>query len=182
MVKTLLLSVILLLGPLAMPATTLAATMDRDREAQKKDLEVVEIDGTAHPELIPQWSAWEFAFRMIAGGQKLLPSVVHHVVSKEDAAVILREAEGAQVLALRCEKRMGELRTHIGREKPAWLRSQAWAITLDYRTKVLEARDRLRMRLPSEGWATLSAFVESTKAGTSVTLTRKQLVEYRLPE
>jgi hypothetical protein len=79
--------------------------------------EMMEIDGSKNPELIPQWSAWEFAFRVIAGGPRELPTTVHRLVSIDEGAMILREAEMATKIAAVCETRMGKLRVLIGKER-----------------------------------------------------------------
>ena len=144
--------------------------------------ETIEIDGSKNPELIPQWNAWEFAFRVIAGGPRELPTIVHRAVSADEGAMILREAEMITKLAARCETRMSRLRVLIGKEKASVLDARAREITLDCRRQTLEVRDRVLDRLNPEAQAALRAFVESTKAGTSLTLTKKQLARFLEPE
>jgi hypothetical protein len=144
--------------------------------------ETIEIDGSKNPELIPQWSAWEFAFRAIAGGRKELPTIVHRVVSTDEAAMIVREAEMATKLGAGCETRMARLRPLIGKEKASVLDARAREVTLDCRRQTLDVRDRVLEHLNPEAQGALRAFVESTKAGTSVTLRKKQLARYLEPE
>lgn len=144
--------------------------------------ELIHVDGSKNPEMIPQWSAWAFAFRLIAGGRKLLPTLVHRQVSMEEAAMILEEAEAAQKIDAACEERMSRLRRFIGKEKASVLDAQARAITLDCRWQTLHARDRLLETLRPEGQAALIEFVESTKAGTTFTLTKRQLPRFMEPQ
>ena len=79
--------------------------------------ETIEIDGSKNPELVPQWSAWEFAFRVMAGGSRELPTIVHLAVLADEEAMILREAETITKRAAACEARMGKLRVLIERKR-----------------------------------------------------------------
>jgi hypothetical protein len=144
--------------------------------------EMMEIDGSKNPELIPQWSAWEFAFRVIAGGPRELPTTVHRLVSIDEGAMILREAEMATKIAAVCETRMGKLRVLIGKERASVLDARAREVTLDCRRQTLDLRDRVLAHLNPEAQAALRAFVESTKAGTSLTVRKNHLARFLEPE
>ncbi len=144
--------------------------------------EMIEIDGSKNPELIPQWSAWEFAFRVFAGGLKDLPTIVLQVVSPEEGAMIVREAEMATQLSMGCEARMARLRVLIGKEKAAVLAARAREVTLDCRRHTLDVRNRVMERLNPEAQTALRAYVESTKAGTSLTLRKTFLARFLEPE
>ena len=96
--------------------------------------------------------------------------------------MILREAETIAKLATKCEVRMSKLRVLIGKEKASVLDARAREVTLDCRRQTLDVRDRVLDRLNPEAQAALRAFVESTKAGTSLTLTKKQLARFLEPE
>jgi hypothetical protein len=174
---------IVIVGVLVVSATPRAQSraLANSQSAQPPP-ETIEIDGSRNPELIPQWSAWEFAFRVMADGPKELPTIVHLVVSADEGALILREAGMIAKRAAACEARMSKLRVLIGKEKASVLDAQAREITLDCRRQTLDVRDRLLDRLNPEAQTALRAFVESTKAGTSLTLTKKQLARFLEPE
>jgi hypothetical protein len=144
--------------------------------------EIIEIDGAKNPELIPQWAAWEFAFRVIAGGPRALPSTVHHLVSKEEAAFVIREAVESQKRDAACQERMLKLRPLVGTEKAAEINRRHAEIQIDCRWQTLHARDRVLERLNPEGRSALNAFVESTKAGTRVTIAKRELAHYQQPQ
>jgi hypothetical protein len=171
-----------------MAAFAMSATAYAQRKAPPGSLpphappEMIEIDGSRNPELIPQWSAWEFAFRVIAGGSKELPTIVLQVVSTDEGAMIVREAEMATKLSAGCETRMGKLRVLIGKEKASVLDARAREVTLDCRRHTLEVRNRVLEHLNPEAQTALRAFVESTKAGTSLTLRKKFLARFLEPE
>ena len=44
------------------------------RPAGTSAQEMLQIDGSKNPELIPEWSAWGFAFRVFATGSRQLPT------------------------------------------------------------------------------------------------------------
>jgi hypothetical protein len=55
-------------------------------------------------------------------------------------------------------------------------------ISLECRRETLHARDRVLAALNPEAAAALIAFAESTKAGTSISIRRKDLARYLEPE
>ena len=67
--------------------------------------EIVQIDGSKNPELIPQWSAWGYAFRVFAGGPRMLPSSVLAHVTDAEQALIIREADAVQASDVTCMAR-----------------------------------------------------------------------------
>jgi hypothetical protein len=144
--------------------------------------EVVDIDGSKTPELIPQWSAWGFAFRVIAGGSRLLPSAVHAAVSKDEAEMVQREADAMLLFAKGCESKVSELRARVGRERPEALDRQLRDITLECRRRTLDARDRVLNALNPRAAAALMQFVESTKSGTAFSIRKKDLPRFLEPE
>jgi hypothetical protein len=143
---------------------------------------MIEIDGAKNPELIPQWAAWEFAFRVIAGGSRALPSTVRHVVSKVEAASVIGEAVESQKRGAACRERLLKLRPLLSTAKAAEINRRQAEIEIDCRWQTLHARDRVLERLNPEGRVALNAFVESTKAGTRVTIAKRELAHYQQPQ
>jgi hypothetical protein len=144
--------------------------------------EILHIDGSKSPELIPQWSAWGFGFRVVAGGPRQLPSIVYRLASKEEADMILLEADTLQSIDRDCKERASKLRTLVGSEKVEVLDARLREITVDCRRKTLDARDRVLRKLNPQAASALIEFVESTKSGTSVSMPKRDLARYLEPE
>ena len=143
---------------------------------------MVIIDGAKNPELIPQWSAWGYAFRVISGGPRELPSVVHKVVSPDERAMIIREADAVQQIDKDCQARLLKQHTIIGRGNLERLDAKLREITVVCRQKTLDARNRILAALNPEGATALIMFVESTKDGTSLTIRKRDLPRFLEPE
>ena len=144
--------------------------------------EMVEIDGSKNPELIPEWSAWSFAFRVIATGSRQLPSSVHAVVSPEEATLLLKVAGRVQRLDRDCQDRVVKLHALVGKEKNEVLDARLRDMTIECRWATLHARDRVLEQLRPEGGAALTAFVASTKASTSLTIRKQDLARFLEPQ
>jgi hypothetical protein len=139
--------------------------------------EMVHIDGRKNPEMIPEWAAWEFAFRVIAGGSRQLPTDVHRHVSKDDAALIVAEAVENQKRDKACQDRMVRLYARLQTESADKTRE----IQIECRWQTLYARDRVLAALQPEGQAALAQWVESTKETTQVTVAKRELAHYQRP-
>jgi hypothetical protein len=144
--------------------------------------EIVQIDGGKNPELIPEWNAWGFAFRLFATGSRQLPSSVHFAVSTEEAAMLMKEADQLQKVDQDCRNRVVKLHDLLGKEPDAVLDRRLRDITLECRWATLHARDRVLEALKPEGVAALTAFVASTKVGTSVAIPKKDLARFLEPQ
>jgi hypothetical protein len=146
------------------------------------ELEIVHVDGTRSPELIPQWSVWGYVFRIVSGGPRQLPTSVLKLVSKEEEALVISEADAVQKIDAACQSRVARAATQLGTDPIAAVDAKVREISLDCRRETLRARDRLLAALNPEGAAALAAFAESTKAGTSISLPKKDLARYLEPE
>jgi hypothetical protein len=151
-------------------------------QARGPDLEVIEIDGRKSPELIPQWSAWGYAFRVIAGGSRLLPADVLAESTPADQSLITKEADSVQVFDRECLARHQKILAGRGDKKPEVLDQEVRELTLDCRRNTLHARDRVLAGLSPAAQAALVAFVESTKRGTSLSIPKKDLARFLEPE
>ena len=130
--------------------------------------EVMVIDGSKNPELIPQWSAWEFAFRVMGGGPRELPTSVHRVVTTEERALILAEAQASLRRDKACQERIEKLVPLLGKEATA-VNAKQREIQLDCRWKRF-VRGISCCSGCARGPDGLIRFVEETKAGTTVTI------------
>jgi hypothetical protein len=152
------------------------------QQARGPDVEVIEIDGGKNPELIPQWSAWGYAFRVIATGSRLLPSDVVAQSTSAEQALIVKEADAVQAFDHGCLARHQKILAYRGDKKPELLDKEVRELTLDCRRNTLHARDRLLASLSSVAQAALTTFVESTKRGTSLSIPKKDLPRFLEPE
>jgi hypothetical protein len=70
----------------------------------------------------------------------------------------------------------------LGKEKDKVLDQKLRDITLECRWATLHARDRVLEALRPEAAAALTTFVASTRAGTSITIPKKDLARYLEPQ
>jgi hypothetical protein len=162
--------------------TGVPAAADRQAAQPKRAPEMIEIDGARNPELIPQWSAWGFAFRVIATGSRQLPSSVYFAVSREEETMIMKEADQLQKIDRDCVSRVVKLHDLVGKTRNDVLDGKLRDLTLECRWAALHTRDRVLDALAPEGASALMAFVESTKAGTTVSIPKKDLARYLEPQ
>lgn len=144
--------------------------------------DTIQIDGSKRPDLVPQWSVWGYVFRILAGGSRQLPTPVFLVVSREEGAMLLREADALQKLDADCQTRLAKAVSRLGADPADAVDARVRAITLHCRQEILATRDRALAALNPEGAAALAAFAESTKAGTSISVPRKKLARFLEPE
>lgn len=143
--------------------------------------EWVHIDGAKNPELIPEWSAWQFAFNnVVVVGQ--LPTAVSQHVSKEEAAVILDAAREQKKNRADCEARALKLMPLLETETAAEINRRTEALNLECRSYTLRLRDRVLESLGPDGRAALRDWVESTKATIQVSVPKKELDFYLKPK
>lgn len=144
--------------------------------------DIVHVDGARSPELIPQWSVWGYVFRIVSGGPRQLPSSVIRLVSKEEETLVMRESDGVQKVDAACQTRVAKAAARLGIDAVAAVDAKVREISVECRWETLRARDRVLNGLNSEAAAALAAFAESTKAGTTISLPRKDLARYLEPE
>lgn len=152
------------------------------QNASSSALEIIQIDGSKNPELIPQWSAWGYAFRVFSGGPRQLPSSVLEHVTPGEQTLIMKEADAAQQVEAQCLARHRKILESRGSKSAADLDKDVRALTLECRWATLHARDRIFAGISPEAQTALIAFVESTKAGTSLAIPKKALARFREPE
>jgi hypothetical protein len=147
-----------------------------------KPSEIVQIDGSKNPEMIPQWNVWGYAFRVIAGGPKAIPTVVLSHLSDEEAALLHKEAETDEKNDVECQERVLKLIPLLSTDQAKIVNEKTREINLDCRWQTLHARDRVLAGLSPEGQAALVAWVESNKAGMHVSVPKRELAFFRQPQ
>lgn len=148
--------------------------------ARQKPTDVMHIDGKKNPELIPEWSVWEDALRIIAGGSKQLPSRVLEHTTKEEEALILREAAQQPKRDTDCKTRLLALKPDGEKVDTVTQRSQA--IKLQCRWGALHARDRILAAISPAARTALMEFVESVRAATTVDILKRDLAFFLQPQ
>jgi len=146
----------------------------------QKPADVMHIDGKKNPELIPEWSVWEDALRVIAGGSRQLPSLVLEHTTKEEEALILREADQQPKRDGECKTRLLALKPDSG--KPDTLVQRSQAIRLQCRWGALQARDRILAAISPAARTALMEFVESVRAATKVDILKRDLAFFLQPQ
>jgi hypothetical protein len=157
-------------------------TVGAEPQAAAPPTEMMLIDGSKSPELIPQWSAWGYAFRVFAGGPRQLPTSVLEHVTRAETTFVMAQADRVQRVDAECQARLLKMIAGRGADKPDELDRKVRALSIQCRTRTIEARDRVLAGLNADAQTALIAFVESTKAGTSLTLPKSQLARFREPE
>ena len=172
-----------------LPAQAVAQT------SRPSTVEIVSIDGSLNPELVPQYRAWSYAFRLLASGPPGLglPNALRPFVSPAEEALILKEAEHLVRLEENCVRRGLEAREPLTRLEAAGtplkdrldtlrdVDARLFAIELSCRWEALHARDRLLIALSPESASALSGYVEERKRGLRITVPRNGLDRFRQP-
>ena len=162
--------------------TSVAARSQAPVASAPSKSEILQIDGSKNPELVPQWSVWGYVFRVFAGGPRQLPTSVLRLVSKAEESLVMREADAVQKIDADCQARLTKVVALLGVESMATVDGRVREISVACRRETLQARDRILAGLNPEAAAALMAFAESTKAGTSMSLPRKDLARFLEPE
>ncbi len=168
-----------------MTALTLAAILMQQPAPPAAGMpapEMVQVDGSTRPELVPQWSVWGYVFRILAGGPRQLPSSVARLASADEAAAIIKEADAVQKADAVCQSRLSAILSSAESRPAADTDERLHETTVECRRATLRARDRVLDGLNPAAAAALSAFAESTKAGTSITMPKRNLDRFLEPE
>jgi hypothetical protein len=143
---------------------------------------MVHIDGKKNPEMIPEWVVWEVAFQALHGGTDL-PTVLYRAgMSKEEAAVIKREAEASAARDRGCQARAMKLASELGTSSVAAINQKTSDLQLECRQQTIDARDRLLAALGPQVQAALATWVEDFKPGMTFTIARQELAHFRRPQ
>lgn len=142
--------------------------------------EWVHIDGSKNPELIPEWSIWQRGLQILARSSALPTTILQQFTSEESA---LLKKETAEELArdAACQRRVLKLAPLLAMEKARILDEKTKVIQLDCRQQTLDARDRLLARISPGAQVALAEWIEALKAGTRVSIPKKELAHYLQP-
>jgi len=149
---------------------------------QERSSRYVEVDGSKNPQDVPEWLAWETAFRMLAlarsKGSVAIPASLG--LASSEAELVFKEADGQVARDTACQKRVEKLKS-LGIDKVKEINAQTKTIQLDCRWVTLRARDRLLDSLSPEGQTALTTWVNNAKAGIRIRVPKAEWEQYRLP-
>ena len=94
----------------------------------------------------------------------------------------MKEADSVQKIDAGCDARHRKISEEKGGKKLEELDKEVRELSLECRWETLHARDRVLAGLSPDAQASLTAFVESTKTGTSLSIPKKDLARFREPE
>jgi hypothetical protein len=152
--------------------------------------EVFTLDGKKNPELVPQWAIWRLAFSMLRQAHEI-PSDLIPVTSKEERALMLKDANADAAFYKDCESRASKLREpYLGAlSDPAQfegvfkkMQPKFDEIEMECRQHTLDVRNHTLAGVRAPGQNALTAWVESLKPGFKAILRKADLPAYRLPE
>lgn len=166
--------------------------------AKDKD-DIITIDGSKNPEMIPQWSAWRSVFDAITRvtthvgesglrGEDAMPTVFCRGPSHQERLVLMKDAEDAVARYKDCEAQAVKARDQLLANGIADAKSLQHAkdtmsdINMECRRVTLDSRDHLLQKLSPETQTVLLAFVEHLKKGTVIEVAKSDLAKFRLPE
>lgn len=164
-------------------------------QARPQAVEIVTIDGSVNPELVPQYRAWSNAFRLLAGGPPGLglPNGLREFVSPAEEELILREANQLVKMEAGCVERALKAREPLTRLERAGtplkdrlatarkVDAEMFAIDLSCRWEALHARDRLLKVLSLDAGSALLRYVELKKRGMRFEVPKNGLERFRQP-
>jgi hypothetical protein len=176
-------AVAVLVCTLGIPATT-TAEQQRSTASPQADADVVTIDGSKDPAMVPDWAAWLAAFRfmsMPATPVEPIPTVIHRATTEAERRAIRKEAIGVIARETELSARGLELQKRLTKDNVAQLVEMAESLEMERRREALNARDRLLGMLSGPAQSALLTFVEQTRRQYRATVPRSELTQFMLP-
>jgi len=143
--------------------------------------EWVHIDGSKNPELIPEWSVWDTAFRMFVTVGNL-PTAVLQMLTKEEAAAIQASANKHGKITADCEARGLKLIPLLGTETARVINEKTQELNLGCRRQTLSLRDRSLESLRPDARVALTQWVEDLKKGMRASVPKAEFDFYLQPK
>lgn len=147
--------------------------------------DVVTIDGSKNPEMVPNWAAWLEAFRFMAQPAapiEPIPTMIYLATSKEQRALVRKEALFVVAKERELGQRVLKLQEGLTAENLSERTERVDALEMQRRQTALDARNRLLAALPAEGQIALREFAESVRKGYKATVVRSRLAQFMSPE
>jgi hypothetical protein len=153
---------------------------------QQASPKTIRIDGSEWPDLIPDHCVWRNNFLRLSeikkqGGEA---DVAYDLpLSKADADALYKEAALQPQRDAECDKRMIGRREELRQQNatPETTARALDAITIDCRTKDLDAADRVMDALTDEGRTTLAAWIEKRRRAIVAFVAEGEMETFKLP-
>jgi hypothetical protein len=155
--------------------------------------EMITIDGKKHPDMIPEWSVWQFTIDVLAGdvdhaakvGDReidSLPTVFYRAIPDDQLPPLIKRLRDAAADQRRCFDDALKARIQLGADKDPLLSTKMADIEMECRRRTLRSRDHILASLSPQGQAVFRQFVEDRKPGMSLVISKSELARYRLPK
>jgi len=155
------------------------------KEIDTPDGTMIVIDGSQHPEEIPEHWYWRHCFHKLSQTKRLgLNDYIQSIgLSPEDMASALKVADGQAARDIDCAKRIESRQAELKAQgaKPEALAQAFQDVTLECRYLDLEARDRLLEMLSVEGKERLCAWAVSIRRQMTVYWPAKDIEQFKRP-
>lgn len=184
------LSLVLAAAPLtSQPAILLgrpATTGNAQSGPPQKATEMVTIDGSKNPELIPEWLVWQETFKTLALVANKEGSLFKEglVLSDKEAALLYGEAGQQTERERRCFASLDQRHKELSAAgvKPEVMQKDLQDREVDCRWKTLEARDRVLKGLGPDGQASLLTWTQDVRRSIKSTVSQAGLAHYKRPQ
>lgn len=143
------------------------------------------LDGAKNPELFPEWYVWELVFQRIARGAFHSKEPIHAQLGINAREFVLIEQETAlfENYEKALETKLRDTRSALkakGKSEDE-IRDATHEHNMEYRYKVLEARDRVVRGLSTESNQRIREWINRQLAGTKVHLSGRAAKVFHLP-
>lgn len=170
---------------LAVVTSLIAAPIPSSQRANSIPGEVVIIDGSKGIEQFPEWYAWELLFHSLGRTHLSEKALLHERLGLSLSELDLLMTERKRFLDNEVElaNKLKETRSRLqatGKDEEE-IRDATLNVNLEYRFRILEARERLLQQLSPDGYLSLRGWLSKQLAGTTVQLRARAIKEFRLP-
>ncbi len=147
--------------------------------------ERVVLDGAKNPELFPEWYVWEMVFKKVARGAAHPKTPLHQELGISERELILLEQERGlfenyeKDLEQKLRNTSAALKAKGTSEDE--VRNATHEHNMEYRFKILDARDRVIRALSAESNTALRAWINRELIGTKVYLTGRAAKVFHMP-
>jgi hypothetical protein len=153
--------------------------------AQAKRPDLIEIDGKKNPELIPEYAVWRYSFQVLAQAVESGSEVILGTLdlSKDDLDVLLAEVakqkERDDSCAAKQYRTIEALRE--SKAKQSAINERIIEVVIGCRFEVLEASDRVMLKLTDRGRFVLSRWVAERKSALRVFVMKDEMAYFNKP-
>lgn len=167
---------------LVLTAVSVVHTQDKPAGS---DSDIITIDGSKNPEMVPNWAAWLEAFRFMAQPAapiEPIPTMIYLATSRDQRALLRKEALFVMAQERELGQRALKLQDGLTAENLSERSEKADALEMRRRQAALDARNRLLAALPTEGQIALREFAEHVRKSYKATVVKSKLAQFLLPE